>query len=399
MRLSSDSLSHRLGANLADNSVVCLMAPTASGKTALAYELYDSGRYELISVDSALVYREMNIGTAKPTATELARYPHHLVDIIDPMQSYSVAEFVSDVARLIDDCHKNSKIPLLVGGTMMYYMALLDGLSPIPDSDDAVRARVEQWRQDEGISALYEYLGKIDPISHQRLKASDTQRITRAIEVYLQTDIPLSDWQQKPKQALAHNPNQQWHALSVMPDRPWLHERIEQRLDIMWAEGLVYEVIGLLERYPLTPNLPSMRCVGYRQVLEYLVHINHPVFEQSHLDKAQFYEAFAETKVSNTEKVKQGITDQNEMTQAHLSKVDSQTEALACQQMQNKALYATRQLAKRQYTWLRKVIQLPNASSGVALASDLGSATNASVDNNVTIKAFTTMAQVREYLY
>ena len=382
MQLSSDSSSYRLNSNLADNSVVCLMAPTASGKTALAYELYDTGRYELISVDSALIYRDMNIGTAKPTATELARYPHHLVDIIDPMQSYSVAEFVTDIARLIDSCHENGKIPLLVGGTMMYYMALLDGLSPVPDSDDSVRARVEQWRRDEGISALYDYLGEIDPISHERLNATDTQRITRAVEVYLQTSIPISDWQRQPKQALANNPNQQWHALTVMPDRPWLHTRIEQRLDIMWNDGLVAEVIGLLEHYPLTPNLPSMRCVGYRQVLEYLVHINHPVFEHSHLDKAQFYSAFEVVESS-----------------AQPSLSDGETEALACQQMQNKALYATRQLAKRQYTWLRKVMQLPNTYIDVALAADAFSDKDSSVDRDMVVKTFTTMAQARDYLY
>ena len=132
-----------------------------------------------------MVNCDINIDTAKPSASELARYPHHLVDIIDPTQSYSVAEFVADVASLIDDCHKDGKIPLLVGGTMMYYMALLDGLSPVPDSDDSVRARVEQWRQEEGIEALHDYLSQVDPISHERLNATDTQRNTRAIEVRL----------------------------------------------------------------------------------------------------------------------------------------------------------------------------------------------------------------------
>ena len=389
MRHSSDGLS----SHLTDKSVVCLMAPTASGKTALAYELYDTGRYELISVDSALIYRDMNVGTAKPTTTELARYPHHLVDIVDPMQSYSVAEFVSDVARLIDDCHQKGKIPLLVGGTMMYYMALLDGLSPVPDSDDDVRARVEQWRQEEGIGALYDYLGEVDSISHQRLNATDTQRITRAVEVYLQTDTPISDWQRQPKQALAHNPHQDWHALAVMPDRPWLHDRIEQRLDIMWAEGLLDEVIGLLEKYPLTPNLPSMRCVGYRQVLEYLVQINHPVFEQSHLDKVQFYQAFENTEDATPKKNKLKGTSQSS---SQPSIQDSSTEALACQQMQNKALYATRQLAKRQYTWLRKIAQLPMVSEENTLASS--SVAGHSSTNGVCIKTFATMAQAKTYL-
>ena len=389
MQISSASSSYRLNPNLADNSVVCLMAPTASGKTALAYELYDTGRYELISVDSALIYRDMNIGTAKPTATELARYPHHLVDIIDPMQSYSVAEFVNDVARLIDSCHEHGKIPLLVGGTMMYYMALIDGLSPVPDSDDNVRARVEQWRREESINALYDYLGKIDPISHERLNGTDTQRITRALEVYLQTNMPISDWQKKPKQALAHNSNQNWHALAVMPDRPWLHKRIEQRLDIMWNEGLVAEVIGLLEQYPLTPNLPSMRCVGYRQVLEYLVHTNHPVFEQAHLDKAQFYDAFGQLDASIIGQIR---SERAAQLAVQAPEHTSRTEALACQQMQNKALYATRQLAKRQYTWLRKLTQLSDLSGDV-------SNDDKQIDNAITIKTFDTMAQVRDYLY
>ena len=398
MRHSSDSLSPSLTPKLADNSVVCLMAPTASGKTALAYELYDTGRYELISVDSALIYRDMNIGTAKPTATELARYPHHLVDIIDPMQSYSVAEFVSDIDRLIQSCHNNGKIPLLVGGTMMYYMALLDGLSPVPDSDDSVRARVEQWRQDEGISALYDYLGKIDSLSHQRLNATDTQRITRAIEVYLQTDTPISEWQYQPKQALAHNPNQNWQALTVMPDRPWLHKRIEQRLDIMWNEGLIAEVIGLLERYTLVPNMPSMRCVGYRQVLEYLVHTKHPIFEQPHLDKALFYKAFGEIDGLMDGRVK---SERAVQLSAQLTENTSQTEVLACQQMQNKALYATRQLAKRQYTWLRKVIQLSNTSIPTPAANRSNSSNDAndSINHAFEIKTFTTMAQARDYLF
>ncbi|WP_350557657.1 tRNA (adenosine(37)-N6)-dimethylallyltransferase MiaA [Psychrobacter sp. CAL346-MNA-CIBAN-0220] len=381
MRLPSDTL--------ADNSVVCLMAPTASGKTALAYELYDTGRYELISVDSALIYRDMNIGTAKPTAAELECYPHHLVNIIDPTQSYSVAEFVTDVARLIDSCHQKGKIPLLVGGTMMYYMALLDGLSPVPDSKDNVRQKVEQWRQTEGIDALYNYLSKVDPISHQRLNATDTQRITRAVEVQLQTEVPISAWQDQPKQALSHNAHQQWHALAVMPDRAWLHKRIAQRLDIMWHEGLVTEVIDLLKRYPLTPNLPSMRCVGYRQVLEHLVQIDHPIFDQPHLDKAQFYAMFGRFDETNQVQAYQnGASQQTE----YLLKANNELGALSCDQMQNKALYATRQLAKRQYTWLRKLIQLPSLPLDTSTSFYTG-------NNQTTVRAFTTMAQARDYLF
>ena len=378
MHVSSNSLLATLPDTLADNSVVCLMAPTASGKTALAYELYDTGRYELISVDSALIYRQMNIGTAKPTADELARYPHHLVDIIEPTQSYSVAEFVQDVAVLIAQCHSRHKIPLLVGGTMMYYMALLDGLSPVPDSDEAVRAKVEQWRQDEGIHALYDYLGQVDALTHQRLRATDTQRITRAIEVYLQTNIAISEWQAKPKQALAHNPNQHWHALTVMPERAWLHQRIAQRLDIMWQEGLVDEVIHLLAHYPLTPDMASMRCVGYRQVLEYLVHIEHPVFEHAHLDKAPFYSAFAQSQAADDSHLMQ--SPQNSLATALDCKAMEARAALACHQMQNKALYATRQLAKRQYTWLRKIATLPNSPS-------------------IKYHSFSSMAQARDYLF
>ncbi len=373
MSYTSNNASGLLTTRLPENSVVCLMAPTASGKTALAYELYDTGRYELISVDSALIYRDMNIGTAKPTNAELARYPHHLVNIIDPTQSYSVAEFVNDVAVLIDSCHQNGKIPLLVGGTMMYYMALLEGLSPVPDSIDEVRRQVEQWRQDDGIDTLYAYLGKVDAITHARLKPTDTQRITRAIEVYKQTGIAISDWQKKPKQALAHNTKQQWHVLAVMPDRPWLHQRIEQRLDIMWDEGLISEVIDLLSCYRLTPNMPSMRCVGYRQVLEYLVQSNHPVFEQAHLDKAAFCSAF---------KLEENGTKSSQNIDVEFYEDEK---ALAYTDMQNKALYATRQLAKRQYTWLRKLMQLKS---------------NTSVNNQqINLQVFDSMIEVRTSLH
>ncbi len=368
--LSFNIPSNDFSEKLHTNSVVCLMAPTASGKTALAYELYDTGRYELISVDSALIYRDMNIGTAKPSASELERYPHHLVNIVDPTQTYSVAEFVSDVAALINQCHSGGKIPLLVGGTMMYYMALLEGLSPVPDSDEAVRQQVEQWRQDEGIAALYTYLATVDPISHKRLKPADTQRITRAVEVYLQTQIPLSDWQQQPKHALAHNPNQNWHALAVMPERAWLHERIAKRLDIMWQEGLVTEVIDLLDSYRLTPTIPAMRCVGYRQVLEYLVAIQHPVFEQEHLDKSQFYEAFA----AETNNPEQGSSSTSIL----------EHESRAYLQMQNKTLYATRQLAKRQYTWLRKLTQINQQQ--------------ATTSYPLSVTSIMTMTEVRDYL-
>lgn len=334
---------------ITENSVICLMAPTASGKTALAYELYDTGRYELISVDSALIYRDMDIGTAKPTCEELSRYPHHLVNIIDPTESYSVAEFVRDIECLIDDIHHRGKIPLLVGGTMMYFMALLDGISNVPDSDPVVRLEVEQWRQSEGINALHHYLASVDPQAYHRLNPSDTQRITRAVEVFKQTGRALSEWQSEPKQALAHRPDQQWLAFAVMPDRQWLHQRIEQRLDIMWQQGLIDEVIGLLQRYPLTPDMPSMRSVGYRQVLEYLVKTAHPVFDHSHLNKNAFYKEF----LKDLMEVSTANTEANILPKLHTA-----AQKQPCLDMQNKALYATRQLAKRQYTWLRKITSL-----------------------------------------
>ena len=348
--------------NIADNSVVCLMAPTASGKTALAYELYDSGRYEIVSVDSALIYRDMNIGTAKPTAEELERYPHHLVDIIDPTQSYSVAEFVRDVEQLVHQIYGRGKIPLLVGGTMMYYMALFEGLSNVPESEASVREEVEAWRQAEGIETLHRYLREIDPAAYARLKPTDTQRITRAIEVYKQTGRALSEWQAQPKNALAQNSDTQWYGLAVMPDRQWLHERIDRRLDIMWQQGLIEEVIGLLESYPLTPNMAAMRCVGYRQVLEYLVAISHPVLSCAHLDTEAFYQTF--------------MAADNQAKLATVSPLNHHSDAykLACLTMRNKALYATRQLAKRQYTWLRKITKPPHDFSS-HVASDQYAAT------------------------
>lgn len=323
--------------SLHQNSVICLMAPTASGKTALVYELYETGRYELISVDSALIYTDMNIGTAKPTEAELQAYPHHLVNIMPPTASYSVANFVADVADIIQKTHQNGKIPLLVGGTMMYYMALFDGISNVPDSNASIRAEVAAWQQAEGIAALYEYLQTVDALSAQRLKATDSQRISRAIEVYQQTGRPISHWQAMPKQALAHNPQQHWVGFAAMPDRQWLHKRIEQRLTIMWQQGFVAEMLALLNQYQLTANMPSMRCVGYRQLLDYLQAIDAVNIKQGYLTVSK-------------------AVDINELHQQITQPVKQQD--VACQDMQNKALYATRQLAKRQFTWLKKITKL-----------------------------------------
>lgn len=298
--------------------VICLIAPTASGKTALAYELYDTGNYYLISVDSALIYREMNIGTAKPTADELARYPHALVDIINPDETYSVAQFVNDVRREIDFAHSIRKIPLLVGGTMMYYMALLDGINDIPATLPETREQVNTMIAEQGIASVHDFLKQIDPALGNKLKDNDSQRIGRAVEVFLQTGKPLSEWQALPNQALADNPTQDWRIFTVMPDRAWLHDRIEQRLDIMWEQGFEQEVIDLQKNYHLHPDMPSMRCVGYRQVWDFL------------------------------EKVQKN------------PQIDINTTR---QIMKNQALYATRQLAKRQYTWMRKLLSTQKIQS------------------------------------
>ena len=314
--------------------VICLIAPTASGKTALAYELYETGKYSLISVDSALIYRDMNIGTAKPTREELAHYPHALVDIISPEQSYSVAQFVSDVDYHINLAHQQNKTPVLVGGTMMYYMALIQGINDIPATLPATRQQVTQLIAKQGIEQLHAYLTQVDPILAKQLKTTDTQRIGRAVEIYLQTGKPLSAWQNQPARALADNPHQRWQILAVMPDRDWLHKRIALRLDIMWQQGFLQEVIALRQRYHLRADLPSMRCVGYRQAWDFLEKIqNTTVF----------------THDNNEENLHDNVA--RFLLNTHSSPIEDYR-----QTMQNKALYATRQLAKRQYTWMRKLV-------------------------------------------
>lgn len=314
--------------------VICLIAPTASGKTSLAYELYETGKYRLISVDSALIYRDMNIGTAKPTREELAHYPHALVDIISPEQSYSVAQFVSDVDYHINLAHQQNKTPVLVGGTMMYYMALIQGINDIPATLPETRQQVTQLIAEQGIEQLHAYLTQVDPILAKQLKTTDTQRIGRAVEIYLQTGRPLSAWQNQPARALADNRNQRWQILAVMPDRDWLHKRIALRLDIMWQQGFLQEVIALRQQYHLTADLPSMRCVGYRQAWDFLEKIrNTTVF----------------THDNNEENFPDNVA--RFLLNTHSSPIEDYR-----QTMQNEALYATRQLAKRQYTWMRKLV-------------------------------------------
>lgn len=318
---------------LMKKNVICLIAPTASGKTALAYELYDTGKYSLISVDSALIYRDMNIGTAKPTAEELTKYPHALVDIIDPTESYSVAQFVTDVKQEIDNAHAIGKTPVLVGGTMMYYMALLNGIADIPATLPATREQVLAMFAEQGNEKVHAFLCQHDPVLGARFVPSDTQRIGRAVEVFLQTGKPLSDWQQQPNIALADNPDQNWQVFAVIPDRAWLHQRIDLRLQNMWQQGFLQEVIDLKNKYDLHPDMPSMRCVGYRQAWDYL------------------------------EKI-QALTADN-LPHAQCIALEPALEREYRQTMQNEALYATRQLAKRQYTWLRKLTTSPQIAERV----------------------------------
>lgn len=278
------------------NLIFCIMGPTASGKTALACDLVARFPFEIISVDSAMIYRDMNIGTAKPTLQELHRAPHHLIDIKDPTESYSAAQFCTDAISLCDDIIQKGKIPLLVGGTMMYFNALQKGLSNLPEADLVVRQQLEDEAAILGWPALHKKLVQIDPQSAARIHAHDAQRIQRALEVYSITGKTLTTFlsQQKEKS------NYHFVNFILFPeDRNWLHQNIAQRFDQMLAAGFIDEVKQLQQKWPLTTSMPSMRCVGYRQVLEYLQNAyDYPL-------------------------------------------------------MRDKGIAATRQLAKRQLTWLR----------------------------------------------
>ena len=284
---------------------IALVGPTASGKTAaalaLAAALRERGGAEIISVDSALVYRGMDIGTAKPSREELAQVPHHLIDIIDPLQSYSAAEFAKDATRLIGEIRARGKTPLLVGGTMLYLKALLEGLNDMPPSDPQVRADIQQRAAERGWPAMHDQLQAVDPVTAARLAPGDSQRIGRALEVWTITGQPLSAFHQgtKPKTPRWHIP-----VISLEPlDRAWLHERIAQRFDAMLAAGFLDEVRALRARGDLNPDLPSMRCVGYRQAW-------------------------------------QGLE-----------------EGWSAAEIRERGIFATRQLAKRQLTWLRGMPQ------------------------------------------
>ena len=275
---------------------IFLMGPTASGKTDLAIQLRQQLPVEVISVDSALIYRGMDIGTAKPSKAELALAPHRLIDICDPAESYSAANFRTDALREMQEISAQGKIPLLVGGTMLYYKALLEGLSPLPSADEKVRSEIEAKAALIGWGGLHQELSKIDPISAQRINPNDSQRINRALEVFYLTGKTLTELTAQKGEALPYDILQ----FAIAPEqREVLHLRIEQRFHKMIELGFQQEVEKLCRRPDLNENLPSIRCVGYRQMWEYL----------------------------------RGDYDHDEMI--------------------FRGICATRQLAKRQITWLR----------------------------------------------
>lgn len=277
---------------------VCLMGPTASGKTDLAVALVETLPMDIISVDSVMVYRGMDIGSAKPDAGTLARAPHRLIDICDPAEPYSAARFRDDALREMADITAQGRIPLLVGGTMLYFRALLNGLSTLPSADADIRTRLEAEAEADGWASLHRRLAEVDPEAAARIHPNDPQRLQRALEVYELTGTPLSELQQS-QQADQPLPYRIIKLAVAPADRTILHERIAQRYELMLQNGLVDEVESLRQRGDLHQDMPALRAVGYRQVWEYLG-----------------------GSLNYTEMVERGII-------------------------------ATRQLAKRQFTWLR----------------------------------------------
>lgn len=298
--------------------VIALMGPTAAGKTDLAIALHERLKAEIISVDSTLVYRGMDIGTAKPSATERARAPHRLLDIRDAADAYSAADFVKDAQAAMAEIVDAGKTPLLVGGTMLYFKALMEGLSPMPASDSAVRSAIEQEAAQYGWPHLHAELAAIDPQTAQRLHPNHSQRISRALEVYRLSGKTMSQWQAEPGQgSLAQY---RWQQIAVAPQaRNVLHQRIAERFTKMLEAGFVDEVRALYQRGDLHADLPSIRAVGYRQVWQYL----------------------------------QGV--------------------ISYEEMRENGIAATRQLAKRQLTWLRGWHSLNWIHTTDAEGSPLGS--------------------------
>lgn len=245
---------------------VLLAGPTASGKTSAALQLTESMPIEIISMDSALVYRGMDIGTAKPTTEELSLAPHHLIDILDPEENFSAARFVEETERLIPEIQGRGRLPVIVGGTMLYAKGLLEGFSTVPSSTKEVRELVAGQLEKDGLAKLYERLKSVDAVTAARLKPGDTQRISRALEVWEMTGKPFSSFMGEKK-----GTSKKILEIGLMPsDRKILHERIAKRFDVMLAEGFLDEVKRLRARPNLTLNSPSMRCVGYRQAWMYL---------------------------------------------------------------------------------------------------------------------------------
>lgn len=282
---------------ITNKQVLAIMGPTASGKSQLSMALAEVLPVEIISVDSALIYKEMDIGSAKPTAEEMAQVPHHLIDIIDVTQSYSASEFVEDVHRLVKEIFARGKLPLLVGGTMMYFNALQQGMNDLPSASPEVREKLQaQW--DENPESLHQKLSEIDPESAARIHQNDPQRLIRALEVYEVSGQTLTELRQNPKNALTEF---SLIKIALIPEnRAKLHKQIETRFMQMLEQGFLTEMEGLMARGDLEPDMTSIRCVGYRQAWSYL-------------ENEYDYETFI-----------------------------------------HKGVVATRQLAKRQLTWLRK---------------------------------------------
>ena len=289
--------------------VICLLGPTASGKTDLAVELVQRLPLEIINVDSAQIYRDMDIGTGKPDAETLSKAPHRLLDFLDPAMVYSAADFRRDALGEIADIHAGGRTPLLVGGTMLYFKALRDGLAVMPGADAGVRQKIEALAAEQGWEAVHQRLQEVDPVAAARIHRNDPQRLQRALEVYMVSGKTMTSLHEKPGADEASIPFR-LHFHAIQPaQRSVLHERIEQRFHAMIAAGLVSEVMALRARGDLDLTLPSIRCVGYRQVWQYL------------------------------------------------------SGELRYQDMIERGIIATRQLAKRQITWLRSWEELQNFDS------------------------------------
>jgi tRNA dimethylallyltransferase len=252
-----------------DLPILCLAGPTASGKSASTHILAQHWPIEVIVMDSATIYRDMDIGTAKPSAEEQAAIPHHLLDIRDPAESYSAAEFATDATRLIQEIRARGHYPVLCGGTMLYYKALREGLNDLPQADPAIRQQLDERAQEIGWPGMHEELTRIDPATAARLAPRDSQRIQRALEIFHISGKTMSDWLKD--KAQPQEGSHQYVTMSLEPeDRSWLHKRIAVRYHDMIEQGLLQEVEKLYQRPDLHPGLPSIRCVGYRQLWSYL---------------------------------------------------------------------------------------------------------------------------------